>query len=79
MMVVMTDGVESCEAASQQLLVIVGTSFVAGLSGILGMSLVGRELSEKRMSFYFARPLSPARHRRKGPPPQVAEGEQPSG
>jgi ABC-type transport system involved in multi-copper enzyme maturation permease subunit len=40
--------------------VIVGTSFVAGLSGILGMSLVGRELSEKRMSFYFARPLSPA-------------------
>jgi ABC-type transport system involved in multi-copper enzyme maturation permease subunit len=40
--------------------VIVGTSFVAGLSAILGMSLVGRELSEKRMSFYFARPLSPA-------------------
>ena len=40
--------------------IIVGTSFVAGLSGILGMSLVGRELSEKRMSFYFARPLSPA-------------------
>src|SRR5205807_2387387 len=40
--------------------VIVGTSFVAGLSGILGMWLVGRELSEKRMSFYFARPLSPA-------------------
>ena len=33
-------------------------NFTIGLSAILGASLVGRELTEKRMSFYFSRPLS---------------------
>src|SRR5207248_1110248 len=33
-------------------------NFTLGLSAILGASLVGRELTEKRMSFYFSRPLS---------------------
>ena len=34
--------------------------FTMGLALILGVSLVGRELSERRMSFYFARPVSEA-------------------
>jgi ABC-type transport system involved in multi-copper enzyme maturation permease subunit len=59
-LIVPYDTFEDRFSAFAILSVIIGTSFVAGLSGILGMSLVGRELSEKRMSFYFARPLSPA-------------------
>jgi ABC-type transport system involved in multi-copper enzyme maturation permease subunit len=38
--------------------VIFATAFVGGLSMILGASIVGRELTEKRLSFYFSRPLS---------------------
>ena len=40
--------------------VIVAVGFTGGLSTILGVSLVGRELTEKRLSFYFSRPLSGA-------------------
>src|SRR5512145_2096094 len=39
---------------------IISVCFTVGLALILGASLVGRELSEKRMSFYFARPVSAA-------------------
>ncbi|HEX7191722.1 MAG TPA: hypothetical protein VF381_09135 [Thermoanaerobaculia bacterium] len=35
-----------------------GVSFTWALALILGATLVGRELSEKRLSFYFTRPLS---------------------
>lgn len=37
---------------------ILAAGFVGGLSLLLGVSLTGRELTEKRMSFYFSRPLS---------------------
>jgi len=37
--------------------VIVAVGFTGGLSTILGVSLVGRELTEKRLSFYFSRPI----------------------
>lgn len=40
--------------------VILATAFVAGLSLILGGSMIGRELTEKRLSFYFSRPVSGA-------------------
>lgn len=39
---------------------IIAVGFTGGLSTILGVSLVGREMTEKRLSFYFARPLSGA-------------------
>lgn len=35
-----------------------GTGFTLGLAVILGASFVGRDLSDGRMSFYFARPVS---------------------
>jgi ABC-type transport system involved in multi-copper enzyme maturation permease subunit len=35
-----------------------GVAFTWSLALILGATLVGRELSEKRLSFYFARPVS---------------------
>ncbi|HSP15034.1 MAG TPA: ABC transporter permease [Thermoanaerobaculia bacterium] len=34
--------------------------FTLGLAGVLGASMVGRELSERRLSFYFSRPVSPS-------------------
>lgn len=34
--------------------------FAWGLAVILGATVIGRELSERRLSFYFARPISPA-------------------
>jgi ABC-type transport system involved in multi-copper enzyme maturation permease subunit len=34
--------------------------FAWGLAVILGATVVGRDLSERRLSFYFARPISPA-------------------
>ncbi len=37
-----------------------GAAFTWGLALILGGTLVGRELSERRLSFYFTRPLSGA-------------------
>jgi len=39
---------------------ILGVAFTWGLALILGGTLVGRELSERRLSFYFTRPLSGA-------------------
>src|SRR5262249_8806821 len=36
------------------------TGFTIGLAAILGSNLIGRELSEGRLSFYFAKPLSAA-------------------
>jgi len=35
-------------------------SCACGVALTLGISIVGRELSEKRLSFYFSRPISPA-------------------
>lgn len=37
---------------------ILGTGFTLGLAVILGASFIGRDLSDGRMSFYFARPVS---------------------
>jgi ABC-type transport system involved in multi-copper enzyme maturation permease subunit len=34
--------------------------FALGLAVILGATVIGRDLSERRLSFYFARPISPA-------------------
>src|SRR5258706_15379992 len=39
---------------------ILSTAFAFGLAMILGASIVGRELTENRLSFYFARPLPAA-------------------
>jgi len=39
---------------------ILAVGFTGGLSTIVGVSLVGRELTEKRLSFYFSRPVSGA-------------------
>lgn len=36
---------------------IFATAFALGLASILGATLIGRELTENRLSFYFARPL----------------------
>lgn len=36
---------------------ILATAFALGLSAILGATVIGRDLSENRLSFYFARPL----------------------
>jgi hypothetical protein len=36
---------------------ILGVGFVLGLAAILGATMVGRELSEKRLSFYFSKPI----------------------
>ncbi len=33
-------------------------TFTFGLAGVLGASMVGRELSERRLSFYFSKPVS---------------------
>ncbi len=38
--------------------VTLATAFVIGLGILLGVSLIGRETREKRLSFYFARPVS---------------------
>lgn len=35
----------------------VAIAFTLGLAAVLGSSMVGRELSERRLSFYFARPV----------------------
>jgi len=45
-------------AAFAMLSSILAAAFTGGLSILLGVSLTGRELTEKRMSFYFSRPLS---------------------
>lgn len=39
---------------------ILGAAFTWGLALILGGTLIGRELSERRLSFYFTRPISGA-------------------
>jgi ABC-type transport system involved in multi-copper enzyme maturation permease subunit len=39
---------------------ILATAFALGLAVILGATIVGRELTEDRLSFYFARPLPAA-------------------
>src|SRR6185369_7962347 len=41
--------------------VVVGTGFLAllvGLSLLVGASIIGRDMAERRMGFYFARPIS---------------------
>ena len=38
----------------------VGTAFALGLAVVLGATMVGRELGERRLSFYFSRPVSAA-------------------
>lgn len=38
--------------------VCVAVAFTLGLALVLGSSMVGRELTERRLSFYFARPVS---------------------
>lgn len=38
--------------------VIIAVGYVITLAALLGASIVGRELREKRLSFYFARPVS---------------------
>ncbi len=40
--------------------VIVAATFTLLLSFALGVTLIGRDLSEKRMSFYFSKPLAPS-------------------
>jgi ABC-type transport system involved in multi-copper enzyme maturation permease subunit len=37
-----------------------GVAYSGGLALMLGVSTIGRELTEKRLSFLFARPVSPA-------------------
>lgn len=37
---------------------IFSTGFTAGLAAILGANIIGRELSDGRLSYYFAKPLS---------------------
>jgi len=37
---------------------IVAIGFTLGLALVLGVTMIGRDLSEKRMSFYFSKPLS---------------------
>ncbi|HEX8170242.1 MAG TPA: ABC transporter permease [Thermoanaerobaculia bacterium] len=39
---------------------LVSASIATGTSLALGSSVIGRELAERRLSFYFARPVSPA-------------------
>ena len=39
---------------------IFSTGFTVGLAAILGANIIGRELSDGRLSFYFARPVSAA-------------------
>jgi ABC-type transport system involved in multi-copper enzyme maturation permease subunit len=39
---------------------IFSAAFSVGLAAILGTNIIGRELSDGRLSFYFARPVSPA-------------------
>ena len=39
---------------------IFSTGFTIGLAAILGANIIGRELSDGRLSFYFARPVSSA-------------------
>lgn len=39
---------------------ILGVAFVLGLAAILGTTMIGRELSEKRLSFYFSKPIPAA-------------------
>jgi ABC-type transport system involved in multi-copper enzyme maturation permease subunit len=39
---------------------IFSTGFSVGLAAILGANIIGRELSDGRLSFYFAKPVSPA-------------------
>jgi hypothetical protein len=39
---------------------IVAAGFTLGLAAILGVTMIGRELSEGRLSFYFSRPVSPS-------------------
>jgi len=38
---------------------VVAVGFTLGLAVMLGTSAIGRDLSEKRLSFYFAKPVSP--------------------
>lgn len=48
----------------EQVLVILSTIFAANfpiaLALILGVSIIGRDLSERRLSFYFSKPVSPS-------------------
>ena len=37
---------------------ILAVNFTAGLAAILGASILGRELSDGRLSFYFSKPMS---------------------
>lgn len=37
---------------------IVAVAFAIGVAGILGATIVGREVSDRRLSFYFTRPIS---------------------
>ena len=37
---------------------IFATGFTAGLATILGSSIIGKELSDGRLSFYFSKPVS---------------------
>jgi len=39
---------------------VLGLAFVFGVALALGVSVIGRDLAENRLSFYFAKPLSPA-------------------
>ena len=39
---------------------ILATAFALGLAGILGSTIVGRDIAAGRMSFYFARPVGGA-------------------
>jgi hypothetical protein len=45
-------------SATTWLGLILAAAFVIGLGILLGVSLIGRESREKRLSFYFARPVS---------------------
>jgi hypothetical protein len=55
-------GVQSSSRGDAQLLLasFLSVAFSLALSVMLGATMIGRDLSERRMTFYFSRPLSPA-------------------
>jgi hypothetical protein len=55
-------GVQSSSRGDAQLMLaaFLSVAFSLALSVLLGATMIGRDLTERRMTFYFSRPLSPA-------------------
>lgn len=51
---------ENREAAIAMVSAVVSMAYTCALALGMGVSMIGRDLTEKRMSFFFARPVSPA-------------------